>query len=146
MNFATLWRAEFSSLERSIGQRPAVADVRMLSGRNYACGDADRRAVGRNVARDHRSRANCARRADVDIFNEAHARTNVSVVANHRRVSFVASNRRKLAQVDVISNNCRRIDDCSESVPDVKPVADARFRRDLKSVFCEIMAQNNVTN
>jgi len=118
----------------------------MLGGGNHAGGNADSRAVGRNVARDHRSRANCARRADVDIFNETHAWTDVSVVANHRCATFVAPNRRKLAQVDVVSNNCRRIDDCSEAVPDVKPVADARFRRDLKPVFCEIMAQNNVSD
>lgn len=73
--------------------------------------------------------------ADYHVFNDADVRADIDIVADCGGRAFIAPDRKKLADVDIVANFCATVDDDAYAMPDVETVADLSGIWDLYSIF-----------
>lgn len=90
---------------------------------NHFCRATDCGGVLGDVAYYYSTGRNGRVAANLYILYNADVGANVNIVTNCCRCTFICANGKKLADIYIVSNGCSAIDDNTDSVPNVKAVA-----------------------
>lgn len=64
----------------------------------------------------------------MDIFDQTYGWSDIYIVAYYSCLSAIAPDSSKLAEIYVISDYCCRIDNCANSMTNIKSITDFAFR------------------
>lgn len=82
----------------------------------------------------------------MNILNDTHIRSDIDVIPNYRRSSFVGTDRRELAEVAIVSNQRCFVENDGALMSDIQPVSDFGRLWNLKQSFASIYSPKYLTD